>query len=46
MFASLGIDLSASAAEIGETVCTRIREQLALTGQDMDVKVTIAYITS
>lgn len=43
--ASVGIDLSRSAVEIGETVCTRIREQLALTGQDMNVKVTIAYIT-
>jgi hypothetical protein len=46
VFASIGIDLSASAADIGEAVCTRIQEQLARAGQNMNVKVTIAYITS
>jgi hypothetical protein len=45
VFASIGIDLSASAAEIGEAVCTRIREQLSNAGQDLDVKITIAYVT-
>lgn len=46
VFASIGIDLSASVAETGEAVCTRIREQLARAGQDMDVKITIAYVTN
>lgn len=45
VFASIGIDMSAPASEIGEAVCARIRKQLALTGHDMSVKVTIAHTT-
>ncbi|MBF4575300.1 hypothetical protein [Frondihabitans sp. VKM Ac-2883] len=43
--ASIGIDMSAPASAIGEAVCARIRRQLALTGHDMSIKVTIAYTT-
>lgn len=44
--ASIGIDLSAPAGDIGAVVCSRIREHLASAGREMDVKITIAYVTN
>lgn len=44
--ASIGIDLSAPAGDIGADVCSRIREHLSEAGREMGVKITIAYVTA
>jgi hypothetical protein len=44
--ASIGIDLSAPAGDIGADVCSRIKQCLASAGLEMDVKITIAYVTN
>lgn len=44
--ASIGIDLSAPAGDIGAEVCSRIKQCLASAGREMDVKITIAYVTN
>lgn len=43
--ASIGIDLTSPAGDIGAEVCSRIREHVASAGREMDVKITIAYVT-
>ncbi|MBF4577587.1 hypothetical protein [Frondihabitans sp. VKM Ac-2883] len=46
VFASIGIGLSAPAGDIGADVCSRIEQCLASAGREMDVKITIAYVTN